>query len=233
MPSIAIVFPTAATEFATAQPTLNLSGEASDDRGVKQIAWSNHRGGSGLVTGTTLWAVNGIALAAGLNSVTLTVEDEAGNTAQDNVAVTYTPPDADGDGMADAWEMQFFGNLTTAGINTDSGSTGIRDFLKFAFGMDPAQPDPQALPRLGKEVVGQDSYLTLKYRQRMVPGKLAYRVDVSGDLFAWDDSETVIEEIGYPIPTGDGFTEEVTIRLTVPLEALDQGYLRLNVMQVP
>jgi hypothetical protein len=232
-PAIAIVFPTAAAEFATGQATLNLSGEASDDRGIQRITWSNHRGGSGLVTGTALWAVNGIPLQPGLNSVTLTAEDEAGNQAQDNVAVTYTPPDADGDGIADAWELQSFGSLATASASSDTGSTGVSDFLKYAFCLDPAQPSAPLLPQASAEAEGPGSYLTLRYRQLMVPGTLSYRVGVSGDLVAWDYSESLIEQIGLPVPTGDGVTEEVTVRLATPVEVLPRAYLRVKVSEGP
>ena len=197
------------------------------------VAWTNSRGGSGEANGGRAWFANGIALQPGLNVITVTATDSSGNEQSDALALTYTPPDADGDGIADAWEMQFFGNLTAASMNTDTGSTGIRDFLKYAFGLDPAQPSPLLLPQASAETEGTSSYLTLRYRQLMVPGNLIYQVGVSGDLVTWDYSESQIEQIGLPVPTGDGVTEEVTVRLTVPLETIEQGYLRLNLMQSP
>lgn len=49
----------------------------------------------------------------------------------------------------------------------------------------------------------------------------------------WDYSESQIEQIGLPVPTGDGVTEEVTVRRTTPIETLGQGYLRLKVLRSP
>lgn len=128
--------------------------------------------------------------------------------------------------------MMWLSRLHGIQFDIPAGQRSSR-FLEVCLRNRPDTTKPQALPRLAEQVVGQNTYLTLKYRQLMVPGKLVYRVGVSGDLAGWDDSETDIEQIGYPIPTGDGLTEEVTVRLTVPLVTLNQAYLRLNVMQMP
>lgn len=232
-PVVGIMFPTTTLEFSTAESRVNLSGEATDDVSVRRLTWSNSRGGSGDATGTRLWLANNIPLQAGLNNLTVTVEDDAGKTSTDSLAVTYTPRDADGDGIADAWEMQFFGNLDMAGTITDTGEIGTPDFLKFAFGMDPTRPDLLALPKVSLAEEGANTYLTLKYRHLMVAGGLSYQVGVSGNLTAWDYSETQIEQIGLPAPTGDGLTEEITVRLTVPMETLGQVYLQLKVLRSP
>ncbi len=90
-PTVSIVFPTDQQEAATSEPMVNLSGEADDDRSVLRVRWRNSAGGSGEAEGTLPWTANGIALAPGLNVITVTATDSAGNEASDALAVTYTP----------------------------------------------------------------------------------------------------------------------------------------------
>lgn len=46
-------------------------------------------------------------------------------------------PDSDGDGIADAWEMQWFGNLTEADMTTDNDHDGAGDVAEFIAGTRP------------------------------------------------------------------------------------------------
>ena len=57
----------------------------------------------------------------------------AGNLTTDTIA----RPDTDSDGMADAWEIKKFGNLTTAGIGTDKDKDGQSDAAEYAADTDP------------------------------------------------------------------------------------------------
>jgi len=50
-------------------------------------------------------------------------------------SVTYT--DSDHDGIADAWEIQHFGNLSTAGIGSDHDGDGQSDAAEYAADTDP------------------------------------------------------------------------------------------------
>ena len=90
-PVVAITSPTAATNHATSQAALSLGGTATDNVGVTQVSWVNDRGGAGTATGTDSWAASGIVLTIGLNQLTVTARDGAGNIATDTLAVTYTP----------------------------------------------------------------------------------------------------------------------------------------------
>jgi mono/diheme cytochrome c family protein len=94
-PAVTITTPTGATTYETGTSPLNLGGAASDNVGVTQVTWSNDRGGSGTATGTSNWTANGIALVSGVNTLTVTVRDAAGNTGTDTLLVTYTPPVVD------------------------------------------------------------------------------------------------------------------------------------------
>lgn len=45
--------------------------------------------------------------------------------------------DADGDGIADAWELQYFGNLITANATSDFDHDGVSDLSEYLQGTDP------------------------------------------------------------------------------------------------
>src|SRR3989475_2298723 len=89
-PGVTITTPTANPTFSTSNPTLSLGGTASDTVGVTQVTWANDRGGSGTATGTTSWTASGITLQVGVNVLTVTARDAAGNIATASLTVTLT-----------------------------------------------------------------------------------------------------------------------------------------------
>ncbi len=79
---------------------------------------------------------------------------------------------------------------------------------------------------------GGANYLTFSYQQVVSVSNLTYTVEVSDDLQTGDWTEIQIEQLGEPVPSGDGATEVVTVRLKVPISALpDKKFLRLKVKQ--
>lgn len=89
--TVTISTPTRSNSYSTDSGTLNVSGVASDGIGVTQVSWSNDRGGSGVAVGTTTWSVTGIALQTGVNIITVTARNAAGNTAADTLTVSFAP----------------------------------------------------------------------------------------------------------------------------------------------
>jgi hypothetical protein len=89
-PTVTITTPTSSTSHSTNSATLNLGGTASDNVGVTLVEWTNSLGGSGTATGTASWTANGIALTVGLNAITVTARDAAGNVNTDLLNVTYS-----------------------------------------------------------------------------------------------------------------------------------------------
>jgi hypothetical protein len=88
-PGVTIETPTANPTTATNAATIALRGAANDDVGVTQVTWSSDRGGSGSATGATAWAIPIVALQPGVNVLTVTARDAAGNTSTDTLSVHY------------------------------------------------------------------------------------------------------------------------------------------------
>ncbi len=89
-PTVTITSPTSDDGYNTSEDSLDISGTASDDVGVTRVTWSNDRGGGGDCTGATSWSVSGISLFDGVNIITVTAQDAAGNTSPDTLTVTKT-----------------------------------------------------------------------------------------------------------------------------------------------
>jgi len=53
------------------------------------VSWANSRGGSGVASGTTSWSTPSIAVQPGINVITVTALDAAGNAAGAVLTVTY------------------------------------------------------------------------------------------------------------------------------------------------
>jgi uncharacterized lipoprotein YddW (UPF0748 family) len=51
-------------------------------------------------------------------------------------------PDTDNDLLPDSWELRWFTNLTTAGLNTDTDGDGLTDREEYILGTDPTHPNP-------------------------------------------------------------------------------------------
>ena len=92
LPTVSIATPTSGTTFSTSFATINLTGSASDNVGVTQVSWANDRGGNGLATGTTSWAIGPISLQGGTNILTVMAIDAAGNASSDTLMVSYSEP---------------------------------------------------------------------------------------------------------------------------------------------
>lgn len=93
-PSILIMNPTTADSYTIKTNAISLAGSVEDNKAIAAVYWSSNRGGNGVasVSGNT-WTISGIALVPGENVITVTAEDETGNTAFDTINVIYSPPD--------------------------------------------------------------------------------------------------------------------------------------------
>lgn len=103
LPTCTITLPTSdATYENGAQAGITLSGIATDDVGITQVAWENlSTGESGNAEGTQSWTVADIALIEGDNLIVVTVSDTDNNTGEDQITVRYTPDGSANTGRGD------------------------------------------------------------------------------------------------------------------------------------
>jgi metallophosphoesterase (TIGR03768 family) len=90
-PTVLITAPTTATTITRNAPTINLSGIASDNKAVISLIWENAANGDtgACVYDGASWSVKKITLDRGVNPITITASDAAGNTSTDSISVTY------------------------------------------------------------------------------------------------------------------------------------------------
>jgi hypothetical protein len=92
-PAVSITSPSNSGSYATASTPVALSGTAADNVGVASVSWRNAAtGASGGASGTGSWTVASIALVSGVNTITVTARDAAGNAGTATIAVTYNAP---------------------------------------------------------------------------------------------------------------------------------------------
>jgi hypothetical protein len=90
----------------------------------------------------------------------------------DTVAVGL---DSDGDGIADAWERTWFGNLTTANASSDYDHDGMTDHQEYLAGTNPLDPqDNLRITSFRHGSVGDPNYISLFWTSQ--PSRL-YRVE--------------------------------------------------------
>ncbi len=89
-PTIVITSPTTGPAYTNSTATVNLSGTASDNVGVTLVIWANDRGGLGTATGTNSWSITGIPLQYGVNNISVTAYDAAGNNIPATLSVTLS-----------------------------------------------------------------------------------------------------------------------------------------------
>lgn len=94
-PTVSITSPSASGSYSTTAATVALAGSASDDVGVASVSWRNAaNGATGNASGTSSWSIANIALVLGVNTITVTARDAAGNTSSSTLAVSYDPSGA-------------------------------------------------------------------------------------------------------------------------------------------
>lgn len=131
-------------------PSLTITGTATDagqgDDGVATVTVNGSPAVGGTATGAAIasWSYDAL-LSQGTNTFTIVATDNGIYKDQviKMITVTYVPTnvDSDNDGLPDAWELQHFGNLTTADASTDSDGDGLTDAMEYSLGTDPKLSD--------------------------------------------------------------------------------------------
>jgi hypothetical protein len=93
-------------------------------------------------------------------------------------------PDTDNDGIDDAWEMQWFGNLTTAGPGTDRDGDGQSDASEYIADTDPLRADDY-LKIVSHTYANGQTTVSIAFTSQ--PSR-RYQLQHSTDLSTWSDS---------------------------------------------
>jgi hypothetical protein len=86
-PSLTILSP-ATNNVSTSDNSLIVRGTAQDNVGVAAVTWLSSNGGSGTAAGTNNWTTPAIPLYVGATTITIRVNDAAGNTSWRSMTVT-------------------------------------------------------------------------------------------------------------------------------------------------
>lgn len=111
------------------QTTIAVSGRATDNVALKALRWESSRGGSGDIAVSENWRSPTISLQNGDNIITVTAEDDAGNTDSDSITIVFRDS---GDGSQDATPMiSFNSDLSDASLLSNATVPGQFAYLFF------------------------------------------------------------------------------------------------------
>ncbi|SKA99253.1 Serine protease, subtilisin family [Prosthecobacter debontii] len=150
-----------------------------------------------------------LTLTDGLNNVTLTATDNA------------TPPNT----RSITWTVTRIPDL-----DLDADANGLSGLLEYAFHANSSSAS--ALPTLSTALHPEThrAHLILRYRRLITPpSNLVYDIETSSGLEDWVLADSTTAEVLSTTPTGDGFTELVTVRINPSLEGQIRRFARLNV----
>lgn len=85
-PEIGILEPSRSRIY-TRKSKISISGNASDNRRVDRVEWTNHRGNGGQAMGTDQWCIDDLPLEPWKNTITITAYDSAGNTQSKTITI--------------------------------------------------------------------------------------------------------------------------------------------------
>jgi len=200
--------------------------------GAAPLSYQWRRAGQPVAGGSAATLSLSAVTAANAGAYTVVVSDPTGSTTSQPALLTVFQTSFAG------WQTAFFTPeeiATPAGVaaaGSDPNNDGISNWMAFVSGLHPRESGtPGALPVTSIQEVGGNRYLTFRYRQLLGLTSIPYTVCVSDELAIWDETEAQIEQIGDPVPSGDGLTETVTVRLKTPLNdpQMTRKFLRLKV----
>jgi dienelactone hydrolase len=174
----------------------------------------------------------GLALGGTGASRTLTITATAGQTGSVEIAlvvsdgrlsaVTYVPvniqnptSDADADGLPLWWEIRHALDPASAvgqhGAHGNADGDALPNLLEFYFAQDSTADSSQGLPisALSTDV---PPHLHFTYLRRTDAPWLTSFVEVTADFALWNSGTSHVQPLSV-VPTGDGITERVTVRI--------------------
>ncbi len=128
-----------------------------------------------------------------------------------------------------AWRKKWFGTTNNAGISADThdyAGDGVKNIVKYAFGLDPSQPVGNGGVVFSEEPNG---LLSVTFDRNRDASDIVYKVEATGNLLSgwseiWSSSTNA-----YPGGTNPVFSQRVTDVLPAESSPTGQRFIRLNI----
>lgn len=155
---------------------------------------------------------------------------------QRNISVTGSNlVDTDLDGMADGWEISYFGNLNQT-AEGDRDGDGVNNLTEFAQGSNPTVPTQSHDSWV--EIIPDPSHASqhvaaFHYKRPRGETDLQYLPECSMTLSGgvWQSGDTVLKRVGMAQALADG-RDEVTVYAPQSIETSSRKFFRLRVNRV-
>jgi Putative Ig domain len=115
--ALRITGPTSASKIQTPDIVISISGTATSNAEIQTVSWKNDRGGKGNANGTNNWATGNIVLQVGTNVITITAQDENGDSTSNVLTVereNTTAPGASSSNTDPVLMYSYNSNLSAA-----------------------------------------------------------------------------------------------------------------------
>jgi serine protease len=183
LPTISLVTPVNNATYAS-PASFNLSATATDKDGSVTLVTFYANGTAIGTSKSSPYSFSWSNIPAGSYTLTAVATDNFGARAtSDPVTINVSdtePTDSDADGIADSWEMRWFGNLETANAISDYDGDGLSDLQEYLSGTNPKDPTSA----LRASAVFYDT-LGFHLSAKTVSSYL-YQLERSADFSSWE-----------------------------------------------
>jgi uncharacterized delta-60 repeat protein len=132
------------------------------------------------------------------------------------------------------WQTEYFtqqelANPVNTGATGDFVGDGVTNLMKYALGLN---PHSTALGHLPTSFVTSDqtgSFVNFTFQRLAQTTDIAFDIGLSYDLQQWDYSGSQLDQVGSPVLSSDGQTEQFTVRLRSPISQISKAFFDLRV----
>ncbi len=167
--------------------------------------------GDGLSDGQEVsLATNPVAADSDGDSFNDFIEVQAGSNP---LVATSVPQDVDGDGLADAWELTHFGNLSRDG-SADSDGDLLTDAFEYQLGLIPVNTDSDSDGN--PDWMGVPGYLYVEHWDD-IPGATVGDLIASGPFYGQSDEVYLVSQAKARSGVGDNYGVRMSGRVIAPV----------------